>query len=182
MKYIKLFESFEVKSILFLVEDGFNYSEFQEPYKALNMMGHDCETSSPKSQSEQITSSVEGVKIINEIPTEKVNPKDYDLLLIPGGSSPSKLKKIEEVLQLVREFDKLHRPIAAICHGPEVLAESGILKNGVNITGNKEISDLLNQSGGNYKDERVIVDGNLITSRKPEDLPFFIQEISKILD
>jgi len=180
MKYLKLFENFQIKKILFLVEDGFNYQEYLETIRALSIMGHECVISSPKEIYTQVKSSSNEIKILVEIPVKEVEVSNFDLLIIPGGSSPSRLKQNKEVLDLVREFNKQQKPIAAICHGPEVLAESGILK-ATKVTGNPEIEDLLNKSGGSFENKKVVNDYGIITSRNPEDLPYFIEEIQKTL-
>jgi protease I len=104
----------------------------------------------------------------------------YDALLIPGGRGPRNLRKHPEAVELVREFYATGKPIAAICHGPQMLASAGVL-DGKTITSYPPIKDELVQAGAIWVDEAVVVDGNIITSRKPEDIEDFDSELAAAL-
>lgn len=105
-------------------------------------------------------------------------PKDFDAVIIPGGYAPDKLRRYKEVLDFVREMNKDGKVVAAICHGPWVLVSARILK-GKKVTCVNAIKDDVINAGAQYFDREVVVDGNIITSRKPDDLPAFCREIIK---
>ena len=106
--------------------------------------------------------------------------KDFDAVVVPGGWAPDKLRRYNEVLDFVREMHKSEKVIAAICHGPWVLASAGIIK-GKKITCVAAIKDDVINAGAQYFDKEVVVDLNIITSRMPADLPAFLREIIKSL-
>lgn len=103
---------------------------------------------------------------------DEVKPEEFDAVVIPGGSAPEHLRVKEAPVRFIKEFAKLGRPIAAICHGPQLLITADLLR-GRTITCYKGIRDDVKLAGANYLDEPVVVDGNFITSRKPEDIPEF---------
>lgn len=105
----------------------------------------------------------------------------YDGLLLPGGAAPEKLRLNEDVLRVIRTFADMHKPIAAICHGQQMLISAGIL-NGRKATCYPGIKDDLMNAGGVYIDEKVVVEEALITSRRPNDLPFFMKEFLRVLN
>src|SRR5688572_23943740 len=107
-----------------------------------------------------------------------VSPDDFDALVIPGGFAPDFLRRSEAVLTFVRRFAEQNKPIAAICHGPWVLCSTNALR-GKKATCFMAIKDDVTNAGANYVDAEVIRDGNLITSRKPDDLPAFVVELMK---
>ncbi|MDF2836168.1 MAG: ral stress protein, partial [Paenibacillus sp.] len=100
---------------------------------------------------------------------------DYDAVIIPGGSSPGHLMHDQDVQRFVREADQAGRTIAAICHGPQVLAAAGVL-GGRTLTSYPGISAEIEAAGGTFVNREVVVDRNLVTSRTPEDEPAFIRE------
>ena len=106
--------------------------------------------------------------------------KDYDAVIVPGGYAPDRLRAYKEVLDFIREMNIAKKVVAAVCHGPWVLASAGILK-GRKVTCVDKIKDDMINAGAQYFDKEVIVDGNIITSRKPADLPAFCREIIKAL-
>ena len=106
--------------------------------------------------------------------------KDFDAVIVPGGYAPDKLRRYKEVLNFVKEMYKSGKVVAAICHGPWVLVSAGILK-GKKVTCVNAIKDDVINAGAQYFDQEVMVDGNIITSRKPDDLPAFCREIIKAL-
>jgi protease I len=108
------------------------------------------------------------------------DPETYDLLLIPGGRSPASLRKHPDIVSLVKEFFDSGRPVAAICHGPQLLAAAGLLL-GRKITGYHKVKQEMLDAGADFVDEPVVVDGNLITSREPKDIPLFNEAIATAL-
>lgn len=116
---------------------------------------------------------IEANKLLKEI-----SPNDYDILILPGGKSPESIRKQEESLEIARHFFEKNKPVAAICHGPQILISAGLLK-GRHATCYRSVAEELKASGAIYEDREVVVDGNLVTSRQPSDLPVFIREIMK---
>ena len=104
---------------------------------------------------------------------------DFNALVIPGGSSPESLRVEEGAVELVKSFVKDNKPIAAICHGPQLLASAEALR-GRRITCVETIAVDMKNAGANYLDQAVVVDGNLVTSRTPKDLPDFNREMVKL--
>lgn len=109
-----------------------------------------------------------------------VSPADFDGLVIPGGKSPANLREHEAPVEFARKLAEAGKPVAAICHGPQVLVTAGVME-GKNATCYAGIADELRQAGADYADEAMIRDGNLITSRLPKDLPQFCQAFEKAL-
>lgn len=105
---------------------------------------------------------------------------DYDAVVIPGGSSPENLRLDPDILQFVKDADRAGKPIAAICHGPQILISAELLK-GRTLTSYPPLKDDLINAGAEFKDEEVVVDGNYITSRTPKDEPAFVRELLKVL-
>lgn len=105
-----------------------------------------------------------------------IDGNQYDLLILPGGKAPSVLRKDEVLLDLVRHFVGSGKTVAAICHGPQILVSAGVLA-GRRATCYRGMAKELQGAGAEYLDQRVVVDGNLITSRIPADLPDFLREI-----
>jgi len=109
-----------------------------------------------------------------------IRPEDYDALLLPGGKAPAALRQDAQVLALVQHFFASGKPVAAICHGPQVLISAGVL-SGRTATAYRSVADEFKAANANYRDAEVVVDGNLVTSRTPADLPAFLREFIKIL-
>lgn len=103
---------------------------------------------------------------------DTVTPSEFDMLVIPGGSSPENLRIDDGAVRWTREFMDSGKPVGAICHGAQLLISSGSV-SGRRLTAVNKIRDDVKNAGGNYVDEPVVVDGNLITSRVPDDLPQF---------
>jgi protease I len=111
----------------------------------------------------------------------EVNPDDYDLLIIPGGQAPEEVRLHKDALRIVRGFFEAGKPVGSICHGAQVLVSAGVLK-GRNVTCWKGVKDDVIAAGANYTDVEVVVDGNLVTSRMPNDLPAFMRETGKLIN
>ncbi len=109
-----------------------------------------------------------------------IDPEEYDLLILPGGKAPARLREEKKVLEIAAHFVKNNKPVAAICHGPQILISAGLLE-GKNATCYTSVATEMKEGGANYDDREVVVDGNIVTSRKPGDLPAFMREIFKLL-
>jgi protease I len=108
----------------------------------------------------------------------EVHPDQYGALVLPGGKAPAALRENKRVLDVVRAFFEAGKPVSAICHGPQILLSAGVLK-GRTATCYRSVADELRSAGVNYRDVEVVVDGNLVTSRQPSDLPAFLRETMK---
>ena len=163
--------------ILILLAENFHDVEFFVPYYRFIEAGYPVTVAGLKkgecNGKYSMPFSVETV-------VDDILPENFDLLFIPGGKAPELLRKSEPVLKIVQEFEKNSKPIVSICHGPLVLADAGIL-NGKNLTGWPDTTYVLVKAGGNYIDQAVLRDKNLITSRWPGDLPQFMKEVLGIL-
>jgi len=167
-------ESLKTKRIAILVTDGFEQVELIEPRRSLERAGGETHIVSPSRDNVRGWHYKKwGKQFIVDRPLEDVNPQDYDALLLPGGvMNPDKLRLIPAAIGFVKEFVHAVKPIAAICHAPWILINaSGV--DGKNITswGSVKI-DLIN-AGAKWVDEEVVRDGQLVTSRKPDDIPAF---------
>jgi protease I len=121
-----------------------------------------------------------GLPVTVDTSADKVSAADFDALIVPGGYGPDRLRRHQSVLRLVREVFEQGKPVAAICHAGWVLISAGILK-GKRVTSFSSIKDDMVNAGGKWEDREVVVDGNLITSRQPDDLPAFCRAIIEAL-
>lgn len=110
-----------------------------------------------------------------------VNPGDYALLVLPGGKAPADLRKDAAALRIAQAFFAASKPVAAICHGPQILITAGLLR-GRRATCYHSVVEEMLEAGALYEDSEVVVDGKLVTSRRPSDLPAFMRETLKLLD
>ena len=119
-----------------------------------------------------------------EVPVTKlfseVKPSDYAVLILPGGKAPAAIRNDKTAQEIARSFVTAGKPVAAICHGPQILVSAGLLK-GRHATCYSEVAKELKEIGALYEDSEVVVDGNLVTSRQPEDLPAFNRELMRML-
>ncbi len=161
-----------MKKILMITGKDYDDSEVLYPYYRLIEEGYGVDVTSVEKGE---VSGKYHFKIDAALTFENVDTNDYIGLLLPGGKAPEKLRLIEAVVKIVREFEEAKKPIAAICHGQQILISANVLK-GKTATCYPGIRDDLKNAGANYIDERVVVCDNLVTSRRPEDLPFFMRE------
>jgi protease I len=115
----------------------------------------------------------------------EVNPEQYDILLVPGGfpeGAPATVRKLKKAQEIARSFSAKNKPVAAICHGPWLLVSADVVR-GKHMTGFWEdgVPEDIKAAGGIYEDQPVVVDGNLVTSRWPADLPAFVREMVNLL-
>ncbi len=150
---------------------GFEDSEFKKPYDALKAAGYEIEIIGLKKGEElKGYKGKENTKATLSI--DEADAEDYEGLLLPGGLSPDHLRVDDRMVDFVKAFDALKRPLAAVCHGPQLLLSARLVK-GRTLTAWKTVQGDLEQAGARVKDEQVVVDENWITSRKPEDLDAF---------
>lgn len=166
------------KKIATLITDMFEDVEFTDPAKAFKEAGHEVITIEKKS-GQQVTGK-KGEKVSIDLGIDEAKPEDFDALLIPGGFSPDILRADDRFGEFAKAFVQAGKPVFAICHGPQVLIDTDLLK-GVDITGYRSIRNDLKNAGANYKDEEVVVSRNIVTSRTPDDLPAFNRESLKLL-
>jgi len=110
-----------------------------------------------------------------------VIPDDYALLVLPGGKAPAAIRKEQAALRIAQAFFLDNKPVAAICHGPQILITAGLLR-GRRATCFHTLAEEMREAGALYQDSEVVVDGNLVTSRQPSDLPAFMRETMKLLN
>lgn len=110
----------------------------------------------------------------------EVTPEEYAVLLLPGGKAPAAVRKEQKALEIARHFFEKNKPVAAICHGPQTLISAGLLQ-GRHATCYSSVAQEMRDAGAVYEDTEVVVDGNLITSRQPSDLPAFTREMIKLI-
>lgn len=166
-----------MKKVAVLVEDQYQVLEVWYPYLRLREEG--IETVLVGTGKKEYKSK-EGYPAEEELSIKDAKVSDFDAVVIPGGYAPDILRRHKEVLSFVREMSLQGKVVAAICHAGWVIASAGIVK-GKKVTGFFAIKDDLINAGGQYVDKEVVVDGNLITSRTPFDLPAFCREIIKKL-
>jgi protease I len=169
------------KKVAILAADMFERVELEEPRKALEDAGGDVEVVSLEEGEIQGFDHFEPANTVQVDRTiEEVSPDDYDALLIPGGvGNPDQLRGDENVVSFVRSFHEAGKPMAVICHGPWVLVESGVVR-GRRVTSWPTLETDIRNAGGDWVDDEVVVDGNLVTSRKPDDIPAFNREMVRI--
>jgi protease I len=166
--------------VAILVTDGFEQVEMTKPREALNLAGAETHLISPKSGEVQgMNHDKPGDKFAIDKTLDSVNAADYDALLQPGGvANPDRLRMVPKAVQFVRDFHDQNKPMAVICHGPWMLVEAGIV-DGRTVTSWPSLKTDIRNAGGTWVDREVVVDRNLITSRKPDDLPAFNREMIK---
>jgi len=166
-----------MKKVAVLVEDLYQVLEVWYPYLRLREEG--LETVFVGTGKKDYKSK-EGYPVTEELPINKVKAEDFDAVVIPGGYAPDYLRRYEEVNKFVEDMFEKGKVVASICHGGWVLVSARILK-GKTATAFSAIKDDMINAGAKFMDKEVVVDGNLITSRNPYDLPAFCREIIKRL-
>jgi protease I len=161
------------KKVAILVDNVYQEMEVWYPLFRFKEAGADVVTVGAAAG--QIYTSKLGYPVKAEISYDDANAKDFDGVIIPGGYAPDHIRRHEKALQFVRDIDRQGKLIASICHGPWVLCSTGTLKSR-RATSFFAIKDDVINAGARWEDAEVVVDGNLVTSRKPEDLPAFCRE------
>ncbi len=173
----------EGRTVAILATDGFEQSELMEPKKALEEAGAKTEVVSLES------GTIRGWKLKNwgqdvavDVTIKTARPERYDALLLPGGMmNPDRLRTEPRAVEFVRAFFSGGKPIAAICHGPWMLVEAGVLE-GTRLTSWPSLRTDIRNAGGEWVDEEVVSDRKLVTSRKPDDLPAFNRRMIEMIE
>ncbi len=161
--------------VAFVLADNFEDSEFRVPYDRLQEAGH--ETTVIGTEAGKEVKGKQGEETFTpEATPDQVNPADFDALVIPGGYAPDKLRMDEGVVKFVKDMSSSDKPVAAICHAGWLLAEADAV-DGRTLTSYPSIRTDLVNAGAEWVDKEVVVDGNLITSRGPDDLDAFCSSI-----
>jgi protease I len=170
------------KHVLILATDGFEQSELFKPRQALLDAGVKVTLASIKTDPIQgMEHDKKGETITPDITLDHVDIDDYDALLLPGGvANPDALRMEEDAVNIVEDFMDADKIVAAICHAPWMLVEADVV-DGRRVTSWPSVRTDLTNAGADVVDEEVVVDGNLITSRKPDDIPAFNTALLKAL-
>ena len=110
----------------------------------------------------------------------EIDPSDYDILILPGGKAPETIRREKDAIRIAQHFFETKKPVSALCHGPQTLITAGLLK-GRHATCYRSVAKEMKDAGALYEDSEVVVDGNLVTSRHPADLPAFLRETMKMI-
>ncbi len=167
------------KRVAILVTDGFEQVEMVKPRKALDKAGAKTVLISPVAPTSQTVRGWKetkwGSKFNVDVPLDQASIQDYDALLLPGGVlNPDKLRINAGAVEFVKSFFDANKPVAAICHGPQLLIEADVVR-GRRMTSWPSLKTDLTNAGAQWVDESVVTDSNLVTSRKPDDIPQFNQ-------
>ncbi|HVS93742.1 MAG TPA: type 1 glutamine amidotransferase domain-containing protein [Mucilaginibacter sp.] len=172
------------RKVAILTEEGFEQVELTSPKEALESAGAKVDVISPKSGKIKAWNHTDwGIEIDVDKPLDQASPDDYDALVLPGGVlNPDKLRQNKEAVAFVSAFLDEGKPVAAICHGPQMLIETGLI-GGRTLTSYPSLQTDLKNAGAHWVDQEVVVDNGLVTSRTPKDLEAFnskaIEEIGE---
>lgn len=163
--------------------DGFEETELTEPVKALREQGAEVRIFSKKRGKVQaFRHHDKSITVDADATFEELDPAKCDAVVLPGGALNADAMRIEpKAQQFVRTMAEERKPMAVICHAPWLLASSGIAR-GRKLTSYHTIQDDMRNAGAHWVDQEVVVDGNLVTSRKPDDIPAFNREFSRLLE
>jgi protease I len=166
------------KRVAILVADGFEQVELTKPKKALEKAGAETDIVSPSGDKVQGWEHDEmGDEFEVDVPLNEAKASDYDALLLPGGvMNPDTLRTIPAAVEFAKHFFEEGKPVAAICHGPQLLIEAGVVK-GRKMTSFPSLKTDLKNAGADWVDEVVVCDQGLVTSRKPDDIPEFNEKM-----
>jgi protease I len=172
------------KKVAILTENGFEETELTSPKKAMENAGIKVDIVSPQTRSVKAWAHDHwSVELPVDVNVSEARVEDYDALMIPGGvMNPDLMRINDDCVQFAREFMESGKPVAAICHGPQLLIETGLLK-GRTMTSYPSVKTDLKNAGVDWKDKEVVVDNGLVTSRSPKDLEAFnkklLEEVSE---
>jgi protease I len=167
------------KRVAILVEDEFEDRELTGPRDALSAAGATVTMIGPTKGAQFRGKRGEAI-VASEMAAGTARMKDFDALVIPGGHAPDKMRMRHAMVDLARDAMDANKPVAAICHGPQLLISANALR-GRTLTCWPSIAIDVKNAGGLYVDKPVVEDGNLITSRKPDDVPVFTEAIIRAL-
>ncbi|BAC90754.1 type 1 glutamine amidotransferase domain-containing protein [Gloeobacter violaceus] len=161
-----------------LATDGFEETELTEPMRALQQAGAHVEIIAPAAgEIQAFRHHDKSVRVAVDRTLNEAQPNQYDALVLPGGTFNADALRVDPKVQaFVRNMHQSGKPIAAICHAPWILISTGLVK-GRTLTSYHTLQDDVRNAGGRWQDREVIVEGNWVTSRKPDDLPAFNREL-----
>ncbi len=167
-----------IKRVAILATNGFEQSELMEPLQQLKDAGFSVQVVAPKGPQIRGWKDKDwGDSVDVDVELSSVSANDFDALVLPGGViNPDILRIDAAAIAFIKAFDAAGKPLAAVCHGPWLLLEAGAVK-GREVTSWPSLKTDLTNAGARWKDAEVVVDGHIITSRKPEDLPAFCRAI-----
>lgn len=172
------------KKVAILTENGFEEVELTSPKKALEDAGAEVAIVSPQKEKVKAWSHDHwSIEVPVDVNVKDADPNDYDALMVPGGVfNPDKMRMNENCVRFAKHFLETGKPVAAICHGPQLLIETGLI-DGRNMTSYPSVKTDLINAGASWIDREVVVDNGLVTSRSPQDLDAFnkkmIEEIKE---
>lgn len=166
------------RNVICLVDHDFEDLELYYPILRLQEEGANVEVVGP--QEHETYQGKKGLSVRADKGYAQVDAEQYDALFIPGGWAPDKLRRSEHVLSIVRKLDEMNKPIGQICHAGWVLASAGILE-GRRVTSTPGIKDDMTNAGAEWIDESSVVDRNLISARRPYDLPDMMPSMIKVM-
>lgn len=160
--------------VAILIADGFEQVEMVKPRQALQEAGAETSIVSPKQKTVRGWEFTEwGDEFRVDLPLDNADAENFDALLLPGGvMNPDHLRMLPKVVEFVRSFFDAHKPVAVICHGPWTVIEAGAAR-GRRIASWPSLKTDLRNAGAEWEDEEVVTDGNVVSSRKPDDIPAF---------
>jgi len=170
-------------NVAIIATDGFEEKELTEPYQALKEAGANVDIVSLKAGEIQgMRHDDKTIRVRVDKTLDQITPGSYDAVMLPGGALNADRLRIEPRLhQMLREFDRDRKPIAAICHAPWELVSAGLVR-GRKLTAYHTIRDDIQNAGGMFHDQDVLVDHNWVTSRQPSDLPAFNREMLNLFE
>lgn len=166
-------------NIAVILDDWFEDVEFTKPVNEFHEEGHNVTVVGVKA-GKTVSGKKQGTKVKVDQALGDADPDNFDALLIPGGYSPDKLRIHNAALDFVKNFMQNNKPVFSICHGPQLLITARVLE-GRRLTGWKSIIQDIKNAGAEFIDEEVVVDGSLVSSRNPGDIPAFVREALKKL-
>ena len=167
------------KRVAMLVEEEFEDRELTGPLEALRAAGATVTIVGPTAGAQYTGKRGEAI-VTSDLAAGAARMKDFDALVIPGGHAPDKMRMRHAMVDLARDAMEANKPVGAICHGPSLLISANALR-GRTLTCWPSIAVDVKNAGGRYVDQPVVEDGNLITSRKPDDVPFFNDALIRAL-
>ncbi len=167
--------------VAILVTDGFEQVELTKPREMLDAQGATTHVISPKKDEVKAWNTEDwGITVKVDVPLDNARPEYYDALLLPGGvMNPDSLRTSKDAVAFVKAFFDAGKPVASICHGPQMLIEAGVV-DGRKLTSYPSLQTDLKNAGADWVDEEVVSSDGLVTSRKPDDIPAFNQAMVEL--
>jgi protease I len=174
-------ENLKGLKVAILITDGFEQVEMTEPRKALDQAGAETHIVSPKGDRVRAWNFTDwGEEFPVDVALDQAQPQDFDALLLPGGViNPDMLRMQAKAIEFAKAFFDAGKPVASICHGPWTIIETGAAR-GRRIASWPSLKTDLQNAGAQWMDQEVVVDSNLVTSRKPDDIPAFNREMIEL--